>query len=157
MEHPLAHWLLSTSLCDYEVRPSDALYSAFDYFLFDPIQQAFATQEQGLTLMLTVLDARFQDKILNRPTFDWRNPFSTKLSFLKDVSRFSPEDLAISITRFDIDMFLHISIADSVDHNSTFFNVITKRNSTLSNDITECLIADPNLTEYMLNLRNVCH
>lgn len=93
---------------------------------------------------------------MTQANVDWQNPFSTELSFLEDVSRLSPEDLASSITSFDIENFLHISIADFLNHDSALLKDIAVQMLTLSDNITECLIADHNLTNYMLNFGDVC-
>ena len=147
--HPLARWIILTSLYSYELplHPSDALD-----FLIHPIQQLFAELDALIPTLKKskILAARYQNEIVNAIDVDWQSPLLAEFSFLDAIH--APEDMAKSNTRAVAILYRHISPADFLDPDSKLLNRIAVYWSGLCNDTAACLDADP---ELMPNIRRL--
>jgi hypothetical protein len=155
--HPLAHWLLTTSLNSPDVTPvltDDLIMLRDDWvellkalpFLVNPIRELFARKDEGFTEMLqdlAVLDSRFQHDMVEEA--DWTRPLSTDFSFRKGLDQKDLAEFAASITESYNAYFDQIYGTDFRTIRSGRLDPIDERLLQLSDDVRACATADADL------------
>ena len=103
---------------------------------------------------LSILAFRYEHKIVRATDVNWHEPFSTDFSFFEGICRYSPRDLALSITDNVAIFFYHLSVADVCGHTARIRD-IGRHWSTLANEIAECAVADIDLVPRLLRIAEV--
>ena len=152
--NPVANWLISTCTTRNERQPypSDAL-SPF----LDGGRDLIADQSYDVMQMVkrfSILNIRFGYAILRTADFDWHKLLSTQFSLLDGIESKNPENLADSITASVTALFRGVSMANVLTYGPSV-KAITANWSDMSDDVAACLIADPNLAPYMMELAEV--
>lgn len=132
---------------EFPLHPRDALS-----FLIHPIQQLFPEPHALIPILKKskILEARYQDEIVNAIDVHWQSPLLAEFSYLDAIH--APEAMADSNTRAVAKLYRHISPADFLDPDSKLLLRISVYWSGFSKDTVAYLNADPGL---MPNIRKL--